>query len=195
MPTAPTREVAESEELRLRNYRLASTVQELRLEISYYQGEAKRLEWEKNLLKQDVGKMSAMFKGWLNELQNSNTRNVLNETEFFTNLVNNPSKNIAEVMQVSNLMLLITTCQAPFYIEHTNKAWSLECGWENHEVLGLTCAFLQGDVSTSLIFTKIHKRTRRNRTAKSVPQTVVNYPFLKFLWQQKSILCVMSGAT
>lgn len=153
MPSA-TKEVAETEELRLRNYRLASTVQELRLEMSYYQGEAKRLEWEKNLLKQDVGKMGAMFKGWLHELQNSSTRSVLRETDFFTNLVNNPSKNIADVMQVNNLILLITTCQAPFYIEYTNKAWSLACGWENHEVLGLTCAILQGEVSSFPLISK-----------------------------------------
>lgn len=147
MTISPTKEMAESEDLRTRNYRLSSTVHELRLEISYYQGEAKRLAWEKTLLKQDVGTMSAMFKGWLGELQNSSTRSVLKETDFFKNLVNNPSKNIADIMQTSDLMLLITSCQAPFYIEYTNKAWSMECGWENHEVLGLTCSFMQGEVS------------------------------------------------
>jgi hypothetical protein len=43
-------------------------------------------------------------------------------------------------------------------LKHTNKAWSLECGWENHEVSGLTCAFLQGeltDVKTAAAFTKV----------------------------------------
>lgn len=109
--------LTETEELRSNNVRLNSTVQELRLEIAYYQGETKRLEWEKNLLKQDVGKMSALFKGWLNELQNSNTRSVLDDSEFFSNLVKNPSKNISDVLQMNNLKLLVTTCQAPFYIE------------------------------------------------------------------------------
>ena len=156
LTTTNKKEVAEAEELRSCNYRLASTVQELRLEISYYQGEKKRLECEKTLLKQDVGKMSALFKGWLNELQNSNTRDVVEETEYFTNLVNNPSKSIAEIMQISNLKMLLTTCQAPFYIEHTNKAWSLECGWENHEILGLTCAFLQGEVCIRAVNVTFH---------------------------------------
>lgn len=159
LTTAHKKEIKEAEELRSCNYRLASTVQELRLEISYYQGEKKRLECEKTLLKQDVGKMSALFKGWLNEFQNSNTRNVLEETEYFMNLVNNPSKSIADIMQITSLKMLLTTCQAPFYIEHTNKAWSLECGWENHEVLGLTCAFLQGEVSSTISHTLKHTHT------------------------------------
>ena len=105
------------EELRLDNSHLNTTVSELRLEIAYYQGETKRLEWEKTLLKQDVSKMSALFKGWLSELQNSNTRSVLDDSDFFTNLVKYPSKNISDVLQMSDAKLLITTCQAPFYIE------------------------------------------------------------------------------
>jgi hypothetical protein len=142
-----------AEFLRGSNSRLKSTVQELRLEILYYQGETKRLEWENNVLKQDVAKMSVLFKGWLNELQCSNTRNVLDETEYIKNLVNNPSKNIAEILQLTDSKLLVTSCQAPFYIEHANKAWSNECGWESHEVLGLTCAFLQGEVSNCCLVT------------------------------------------
>lgn len=31
--------------------------------------------------------------------------------------------------------------------QYANKAWSEECGWDNHEVLGLTCSFLQGEVN------------------------------------------------
>ena len=111
------------EELRLDNSHLNTTVSELRLEIAYYQGETKRLEWEKNLLKQDVGKMSALFKGWLSELQNSNTRSVLDDSDFFTNLVKYPSKNISDVLQMSDAKLLITTCQAPFYIEVLYTSW------------------------------------------------------------------------
>jgi hypothetical protein len=34
-------------------------------------------------------------------------------------------------------------------LQYTNKAWTDECGWESHEVLGLTCAFLQGEVRTT----------------------------------------------
>ena len=42
---------------------------------------------------------------------------------------------------------MLLTSQAPFYIEYVNKQWSELCGWESHEVCGLTCNFLQG-VST-----------------------------------------------
>ena len=109
-----------SNELRSNNSRLNSTVNELRLEIEYYQGETKRLEWEKNLLKQDIGKMSTLFKGWLNELQNSCTRNVLDDSKYFSTLVRNPSKSIADILQMDDTRILVTTCQAPFHIEvHT----------------------------------------------------------------------------
>ena len=54
---------ADNERLRSDNIRLGSTINELQLEISYYKGELKRVEWEKNLLKQDVSKMSSLFKG------------------------------------------------------------------------------------------------------------------------------------
>lgn len=144
-----------AEYLRASNSRLKSTVQELRLEILFYQGETKRLEWENTVLKQDVAKMSALFKGWLNELQCSNTRSVLDETEYIKNLVSNPLKNIAEILQLTDSKLLLTSCQAPFYIEHANKAWSNECGWESDEVLGLTCAFLQGEVSLYCLVTYV----------------------------------------
>ena len=140
-------DIAAGERLRQSNYNLKSTVQELRLEIAYYQGEAKRLEWEKNGLKQDVGKMSALFKGWLHELQCSNTRSIVDETDYFKNLVANPSKNISEILQSKDIKLLLTSCQAPFYVEYTNQAWTLECGWDSHEILGLTCAFMQGEVN------------------------------------------------
>jgi predicted nuclease with TOPRIM domain len=106
-----------NEELRSSNFRLNSIVQELRLEISFYQGETKRLEWEKNILKQDVGKMSALFKGWLHELQTSNERSVVKDAEFFSNLVRHPSKNISEILQSSNLKSVLTTCHFPFFIE------------------------------------------------------------------------------
>jgi predicted nuclease with TOPRIM domain len=109
---------AENERLKSENYRLNSSVQELRLEISYYQGETRRLEWEKNLLRQDVSRMSALFKGWLAELQSSNTRSVVQDADYFSGLIRRPPKAIADLLQPqSPLKLLLTTCQAPFYIE------------------------------------------------------------------------------
>ena len=73
----------EVEQLRSSSLHLNATIQELKLEISYYQGQAKISEWEKNVLRQDVGKMTALFKGWLDELQNSNKRSVVDDSAYF----------------------------------------------------------------------------------------------------------------
>jgi peptidoglycan hydrolase CwlO-like protein len=106
----------ELEQLRSNNFRLNSLVQELRLEIAYYQGETKRLEWEKNVLKQDVNRMSSLFKGWISELQQntSNNRNIIEDPEYLKALVKYPAKSIADMMQLSDDLLVISTCQAPF---------------------------------------------------------------------------------
>jgi PAS domain S-box-containing protein len=144
-------------DLQVENDRLSATVQELKLEIAYHLGETKRLLCERDSFKRDLVKMAALFKGWLIDFKSSNKRCLLDNQEFFKNLVKNPPQNISDIMQVNDLKLLITSCQAPYYIEHTNKAWTLECGWDNHEVGGLTCAFLQGeltDVKKAAAFTK-----------------------------------------
>ena len=107
----------EMEQLRSSSLHLNATIQELKLEISYYQGQAKISEWEKNVLRQDVGKMTALFKGWLDELQNSNKRSIVDDSDYFTNLVKYPTKNISTALQMSDTKMLLTTCQAPFYIE------------------------------------------------------------------------------
>lgn len=107
----------EMEQLRSSSLHLNATIQELKLEISYYQGQAKISEWEKNVLRQDVGKMTALFKGWLDELQNSNKRSVVDDSDYFTNLVKYPTRNISTALQMSDTKMLLTTCQAPFYIE------------------------------------------------------------------------------
>ena len=50
------------------NHRLQATVQELRLELCYFKGEIKRLEYEKKILKQDADNVSKLFKAWVNKL-------------------------------------------------------------------------------------------------------------------------------
>ena len=108
---------ADNERLRSDNVRLGSTIHELKLEISYYRGELQRVEWEKNLLKQDVTKMSALFKGWLSELQGSNTRSIVEDVDFFTNMVLNPALPMQKVLEMQDKMVLLTSCQPPFFIE------------------------------------------------------------------------------
>lgn len=117
MAAATQQQREEVERLRANNFRLGSTVQEMQLEISYYKGELKRLEWEKNVLKQDVSKMSELFKGWLTELQSSNTRSVIDDTDYFSNLVRRPALPMERILQLEQGTMLLTTCQAPFFIE------------------------------------------------------------------------------
>lgn len=134
MKTKTTEEInTEMEQLRSSSLHLNATIQELKLEISYYQGQAKISEWEKNVLRQDVGKMTALFKGWLDELQNSNKRSVVDDSDYFTNLVKFPTKNIATALQMSDSKMLLTTCQAPFYIEvHIEEAIHIPTSMRSH---------------------------------------------------------------
>ena len=104
------------ERLRADNFRLGSIVNELQLETSYYRGELKRLEWEKNNLRQDVTKMSTLFKSWLHELRVSNKRSVVADTDYFTNLVKRPAMAISDVFRLHERIFL-TSCQEPFFIE------------------------------------------------------------------------------
>eukprot|EP00596_Hydrurales_sp_CCMP1899_P002096 CAMPEP_0119033450 /NCGR_PEP_ID=MMETSP1177-20130426/492_1 /TAXON_ID=2985 /ORGANISM="Ochromonas sp, Strain CCMP1899" /LENGTH=491 /DNA_ID=CAMNT_0006990203 /DNA_START=161 /DNA_END=1636 /DNA_ORIENTATION=- len=157
MKAMKVRKQDDYEDLETSNILLNSTVQELRLEISYYQGEVKQLEWEKKESKKDVSKMTDLFKSWLHDLQSSSMRSVLYDSKFLSNIVRNPTRSIADIMQMNNLKILVTTCQPPFFIEFSNKTWTQECGWENHEILGLTCNLLQGDLTdakTAAAFTR-----------------------------------------
>jgi hypothetical protein len=55
-----------------------------------------------------------------------------------------PPIHINDILKIKDTMIILTTCQPPFYIEYANKCWSDFCEWEPHHVVGYTCAFLQG---------------------------------------------------
>lgn len=107
----------EVEQLRASNFRLSSTVQELRLEICYYQGETKKLEWEKNLLKQEVSKMSAFVKKSHAELIQSSHRKIIDDPQYLTTLVKNPCRHICDILQLSSQRIIVTSSEAPFFVE------------------------------------------------------------------------------
>ncbi len=130
--------------LKSSNHRLQATVQELRLELCYYKGEIKRLEHEKKILKQDAEKVSKLFKAWVNEFYNGRNRSILQDTEQLKIMTKHPPIHINDVFKLKDTMMILTTCQPPFYIEYANKAWADFCGWEPHLVIGYTCSFLQG---------------------------------------------------
>ena len=53
-------------------------------------------------------------------------------------------RTVAETLAFTTAPVIVTTAEYPFRIVHTNAAWSELCGWQSHEVLGSTCALLQG---------------------------------------------------
>lgn len=106
-----SQQYSEIEKLKTANAKLESTLQELKLEISYYKGEVKRLEWEKSILNQDIGRMSLQFKNWIDQLQVSSTKPPITSSTFLC-------KSIADILQVSETTsIFVTSCQPPFYIE------------------------------------------------------------------------------
>lgn len=135
----------EVEALRELNMRLTSTVQELRLETSYYQGmpklilietrhltcyslpvspkgEVKKIQWEKDLLKQEVKNMSGLFKNWMNEAKTAKSKRICEDPELLSIMVEYPAQPISEMLsqQVSskdNSPLALVTCQYPYFIE------------------------------------------------------------------------------
>lgn len=109
---------SEIEQLKATSSRLETLVEELRLEISFYKGEVKRLEWEKDLLNQDMTRMSGMFKNWMDEVHASRAaRNIAQETAQFNAMVKYPCKSIADLLQLSSSTLLVTSSQAPHFVE------------------------------------------------------------------------------
>lgn len=113
----------ELEQLRLANSRLESTVQELKLEISYYKGEAKRLEWEKDVLHQDVKRMSTLFKTWIDEV-NKEPAALADSPEKINMMVKYPCRSISELLQLNDEVLFITSCQPPYFIEVSQRILS-----------------------------------------------------------------------
>ena len=140
--------IKEIEDLRQANMRLTSTVQELRLEISYYLGEAKKNEWEKDLLKQEMKNMQALFRNWVSEIKSSSrSKRIFDDPDLISLMADFPTRPIPEMLQHSTNVVLLTTCQEPFFIEYANVAWVNVCGWHTHEICGLPCKFLQGELT------------------------------------------------
>lgn len=106
----------ELEQLRLANARMEAALQELKLEISYYKGETKRLEWEKDVLHHDVQRMSGLFKTWIDEVQNQ-TNCISDTPEKINMMIKYPCKSISDLLQLSDNILFVTSCQPPHLIE------------------------------------------------------------------------------
>jgi PAS domain-containing protein len=137
----------EIEQLVSSNCRLSSTVQELRLEIAYYKGEKRRVEWEKNALENELSRQTDQFKKWLlhqQALKPMIENRLANDGDFLQKIVRTPPKPIDSILDVSDDMVMLVSCDDPFSIEYCNKAWSEECLFDPHEMHGKTCKILQG---------------------------------------------------
>ena len=131
--------------------RLMSTVQELRLEISYYQGEVKRVEWEKDCLKQELNSTSSLFKSWIQDVKNTRSQRIFDDPNLIALMADFPTRPISQVLEYNHDPVLLTTCQEPFFIEYANAAWVNVCGWDTHDICGLPCKFLQGELTDKKI--------------------------------------------
>ena len=111
--------LAEIERLRQANVRITSTVQELRLEITYYQGEAKKNEWEKELVKQELKNVTTLFKSWANEVRATRSRHIFDDPDLIAYMAGCPTKPIAEFLQLGEAKapMLFITCEEPFTVE------------------------------------------------------------------------------
>lgn len=106
----------EVDQLRQANARLEAAVQELKLEISYYKGETKRLGWEKDVLNTDVKRMSGLFKSWIDEAHRQSA-SITNDPSKINNMVKNPCKSISDLLQLHDNLLFVTSSQPPHFIE------------------------------------------------------------------------------
>ena len=143
--------IKEIEDLKQANMRLTSKVQELRLEVSYYLGEAKKNEWEKDLLRQEMKNMQALFRSWVHEIKSSRSKGIFDNPDLISLMTDFPARPISEMLKYSPEVVLLTTCQEPFFIEYANVAWMNICGWDTHDICGLPCKFLQGELTNKKV--------------------------------------------
>ena len=50
-------------------------------------------------------------------MQGSNTRSIIEDVDYFTNMVLNPALPMQKVLEMQDTLLLLTSCQPPFFIE------------------------------------------------------------------------------
>lgn len=142
-PKSGRQSAEDFKELQQRNALLSNTVRELRLEMGYYKGETKRLDLEKRILVQEASNAQAS----LQAVSQFPQAKIFQDPEYLHSLVNYPSKSISDVLQMQDVALALTSSQAPFFIEYANKCWAEICGWEPHDIFGLTTSFLQGPLT------------------------------------------------
>lgn len=138
-------QTAEMERLKTSNSRLVATVQELQLELSFYQGEMKRLSFEKQLLSKDMQQMTELSQRWMNSFKNGQSRSLsehcgsssetnnpttdpntsmttpstclLKDQKYLAAIINYPCRSVCDAISLHDSNLLVTSCQEPYFIE------------------------------------------------------------------------------
>lgn len=96
-------------------------------------------------MNKDLGNLTDICKVLSSNL-NRPERCLVTDSQYIATLVKNPAKHIHDLLKADDkTSIALTTCQSPFYVEYANRSWSNTCGWSPHEILGRTCAFLQGE--------------------------------------------------
>lgn len=105
---------------------LSSTVQNLRLEICYFQGEAKKLEWEKNRLEHEVKQISTLFRKLVAESDSTKVPSIVENRARFALMARFPSRRISELVRTDcDECFFLTSCDSPHFIEVQSYAPSL----------------------------------------------------------------------
>lgn len=86
-------------------------------------------------------------------------------------------------LRVVGEVLVVTEPHPPFRIVHVNDAWTALCGWRRDEIIGKTCAVLQGPGTCRQVLAKLSEAVSQNQ---SITVMVLNYtrarrPFMNML--------------
>jgi hypothetical protein len=117
---------SDDEQLRNSNQQFEKVIHDLKLEVAFYKGEAKRFEFEKEILSYDVHRITCLFDE-LHSRQHHSMRNIADKTALFNAMVKYPCRSISDVLQLSESAMIVTSSQDPSFIEVLSVIYSYIC--------------------------------------------------------------------
>ena len=79
--------------------------------------------------------MQALFRNWVSEIKSSSrSKRIFDDPDLISLMADFPARPISEMLKHSSEVVLLTTCQEPFFIEYANVAWMNICGWDTHDI-------------------------------------------------------------
>ena len=93
-----------------------------------------------------IQQLNEKFNEWTKDLTEVPHRR-LSDSNLLPLMIAYRPAHIIECFQFTTTPLVLTEYDHPYRIIHTNAAWTDLCGYQNHEVAGMTLAFLQGEAT------------------------------------------------